>query len=1136
MKKKLLAVFLTGCSLYVIGQIMPENDFFQSPEVSALTQEVQTPVSLSTGTLNVEIPLYTLTNGDIKVPITMSYDASGVRAESHPTWVGLNWNLKAGGKITRIVNGLPDEYNYKYTFVPGVADSLICRQGYLYLAGRVGMLYEGDATNIQEEALKQAVLDTHLFTTEMLSCKYDYEPDEFIFNFCGQTGVFYFNASGEVVLKGMKGYRINTIIRRIPSYACYYYYNTYEKNIVPAGYSSTLRDYYVNLSSLYTPRIDVSYILGFEITDPQGFKYYFGMYEKAQNGTIDYFRDDFSEVEISTPFYEELHLPQINSWNLTKIVSPTGHEETFSYEPGPFLAQLNMCYTSIVKTERWGAAGISQLTPTLFYSGNIIRPSYLAKIEGGNQSAIFNRVSANDLEYDYTKLAKNLYYYKSKFYNNDNFTQAVCEELNEKIGAGYPYPVSLQNYEPYINTGDNGQQIYRVLPTIFRVSYLPKPDDDTTTRYFKGTDNFRNYERIRSQKLQSISITNPGIGFKFDYLDEPSSRLQLSSISYSQNNQLMYAFQYTGPCIVPYGTGVGDDCGYINHNDSYGFDFVTHFGYNYSNPPSINYPPSGSLDNFASYRTPWSSPYVHLQAIKYPTGGTKEFVFEGNRYDSVVTRSETTGALSIVPEANGVGCGLRIKEIREINSDGTLAKRTRYEYAGGILNGRCEYYYPTYIAKAYSTYIVYTDYTYESLFTTNSLLPISQNPGLGNVTYSKVTEIYEDNGKTEYFFSNHDTDPDDNATAMVIGRSTLFTPLSSRDLQRSKLLETKTYKEGDPSPVKIETYKYELMDPWAFIPAAFINGETFIDYADPGFYYKDPTTIEDTRELFYIVDGASYKIYTSPYNVTKKTESYNYPEGRTVSKTTFFIYDGMNQISTQTESNGIDVTETAYSYPYSSYPYHFSEQVYADMTTSNINSPVIDQTVTRNGVEIARTRNNYSIFQSLYNGPLYLPSSVQTSTTGESGLKTKITYDKYDDYGRLLQTTSATGKKTSYIWGDDGRYIVAKVDNCDFDTIVNWPDDFNGFLKLYHRPYPGDVFTDMYNGWSLDKAIRNIPNALVYSVSYRDDLGCISIIKDPSGRCKYYDYDPIGRLTGIQDEDHNDIVRYMYHFIYENIK
>jgi len=93
----LLLTFQKGISQTTLQPLV-----FQSPEVSSLIKEVTTPVSLSSGTVNIDIPIYTLKHGDIAVPISLSYDASGVKVDAQPTWVGQNWSLKAGGMISRI--------------------------------------------------------------------------------------------------------------------------------------------------------------------------------------------------------------------------------------------------------------------------------------------------------------------------------------------------------------------------------------------------------------------------------------------------------------------------------------------------------------------------------------------------------------------------------------------------------------------------------------------------------------------------------------------------------------------------------------------------------------------------------------------------------------------------------------------------------------------------------------------------------------------------------------------------------------------------------------------------------------------------------------------------------------------------
>lgn len=69
----------------------------------------QGTVDHSTGRLSVSIPLYTITEGNLSVPVTLSYDGSGVAVDAAASGVGLNWQLNAGGFISRQVRGYADE-------------------------------------------------------------------------------------------------------------------------------------------------------------------------------------------------------------------------------------------------------------------------------------------------------------------------------------------------------------------------------------------------------------------------------------------------------------------------------------------------------------------------------------------------------------------------------------------------------------------------------------------------------------------------------------------------------------------------------------------------------------------------------------------------------------------------------------------------------------------------------------------------------------------------------------------------------------------------------------------------------------------------------------------------------------------
>ena len=62
-----------------------------------------------TGIPQISYPLYEINTGKIKVPITLSYHASGIKVTQKATWAGLGWSLMAGGSIARQIRGDEDE-------------------------------------------------------------------------------------------------------------------------------------------------------------------------------------------------------------------------------------------------------------------------------------------------------------------------------------------------------------------------------------------------------------------------------------------------------------------------------------------------------------------------------------------------------------------------------------------------------------------------------------------------------------------------------------------------------------------------------------------------------------------------------------------------------------------------------------------------------------------------------------------------------------------------------------------------------------------------------------------------------------------------------------------------------------------
>ncbi len=87
----------------------------KNPEAAALGRFGSHPVQLSSGLPSIEIPLYDISVGSLRLPIALKYHASGIKVGDVASSVGLGWALEAGGRISRSTVGRDDELEYLTT-------------------------------------------------------------------------------------------------------------------------------------------------------------------------------------------------------------------------------------------------------------------------------------------------------------------------------------------------------------------------------------------------------------------------------------------------------------------------------------------------------------------------------------------------------------------------------------------------------------------------------------------------------------------------------------------------------------------------------------------------------------------------------------------------------------------------------------------------------------------------------------------------------------------------------------------------------------------------------------------------------------------------------------------------------------
>ena len=120
--RSITAILLLGIVSFICGQeTLPNvNNLVKdpiSPEATAFTKYGDTPLKMYVGLPEISIPIYTAQAGILQLPISLTYDASGIMVNQVASTVGLGWNLSNGGMISRKTNGLPDQSNGGYTTI-----------------------------------------------------------------------------------------------------------------------------------------------------------------------------------------------------------------------------------------------------------------------------------------------------------------------------------------------------------------------------------------------------------------------------------------------------------------------------------------------------------------------------------------------------------------------------------------------------------------------------------------------------------------------------------------------------------------------------------------------------------------------------------------------------------------------------------------------------------------------------------------------------------------------------------------------------------------------------------------------------------------------------------------------------------
>lgn len=168
--------------LQLKGQSSNNGVTLPAPTPFSFVRLYESQPQLYNGMVNFQENLFKFNNLGISDEINLTYISGGVRPSEVPGWVGLGFNLKVGGVITRIVQDLPDDG----------ADG--------FLAYRTEILNQYNKVLPDDQFVKNVRLG-------LLDCK----QDIFYFNFGNQSGKFSFSFNGEIITSGRPMLKIDYV-------------------------------------------------------------------------------------------------------------------------------------------------------------------------------------------------------------------------------------------------------------------------------------------------------------------------------------------------------------------------------------------------------------------------------------------------------------------------------------------------------------------------------------------------------------------------------------------------------------------------------------------------------------------------------------------------------------------------------------------------------------------------------------------------------------------------------------------------------------------------------------------------------------------------------------------------------------
>ncbi|MEC3875818.1 DUF5977 domain-containing protein [Chryseobacterium salviniae] len=1124
-QKVLLPLILTLLSInkaysQEVPKVMPP-----SPNASALAQYANQPVSNYTGVPTISIPLYSVKSGEIELPISVSYHASGIKVSQEAGLVGLGWAFNAGGAITRSVNGVDDLDSFK---------------GYVTLTD----LPSANNDNVIIDDGSQYYNDYKEINTGARDAK----PDILYYNFGGETGKMIFE-------------------KRQP--------NTNKIKGIPLKQTNSTFVYDFDTKQ-------------WEVTDGNGWKYYFTVREISRGYSASddraapaYLVDDLQRSESFDRLDPSINYDEyISAWYISKIVTPKDDSIIFEYDASAgrksisqlsFYEQESYYGNPLINYGKSWYGNFLEKKNSISVSMTASDNINLTKIRFKNGYIDFHTSDRED-----QRPANNFGTYSPKPQKLDSFEVFNGNgESIKKVEFGYSYfgdSYSGKNKENYWRLKlnrvqesfyDNSTATYKGNPP-YTFTYSPVLFPDKTSAsidhwgYFNGSDNDHLMwyddvtQYLNGQGPILEQSPNPSY-FSKTYQSFTPAQLEYGFTANGQRFPFLDGgYRESDPIYmkagiltqINYPTGGATRFTYepnkYNNGDSDVYNYETGSSSVYADgDSSTDEVSSFYLSNYTRvkincniFNTGQSSTLYGIKALIQDSDGTDIIRFtpsvnsfsrsiqavlppglyyiKANTYAPTqsLTISIFVNFLNKTLTTGGVvGGGLRILKQESLDKDGSVKLSRNYSYTldnsawtSGVPMSDIQHIYRDGGSS---------EYTNESPAFRNVVVCSSENNtplsssaqgnyvGYSQVTVSDVDQSGNTLGRSVYSYSNN---PDEEGGSHLPGM-----PIKPH-MDNGNLLKEEYYNASNIRLKVIENSYEKDVSTLKVIKGIFTKT-----------VLKDPPNSSPSRPFY----ARLYRLYSEWWHPKQTIETnYDMNGNNPLVTTTNYSYENplhknVTKITTTRSTGEIEIIRNKYAQDLSSGIDETQATITAGMAAQNNINPVIQTEVTVDGKLVKGNINNFRVKnyldQNNVSRSMYLPNNVKTLKIGTaSDYDKRVDFVDYGSYGNITEARKSDGIHSVYIWGYKEEYPVAKVDNTTLSAVE----------AVLTATELANIKNGMYDEATMISVLNKIrialPDALVTTYTYSPLVGVTSITP-PSGVIEYYKYDFQNRLERIVD-------------------